>query len=90
LGHKVRITDAVPLAWDAAIDPRSGRILVVYSIKKGLYVTSRPECGSWSRPALLKAVDYSMAVSVISAADGSFVVNSGKENTREWVVRLLP
>lgn len=86
-GRKVRVVEGVPDSWDAAVDPDSGRLLLAYSDAKGVYITSREEGYSWTRPTPLDASlkrDY--PVSVTSAANGTFIVRV-RGDTREWVVR---
>lgn len=84
--RKVRVVKGTPRSWDAAVDKKSGRLLLVYANEAGVFVTSRPEGGLWTRPALLKHQPRE-DVSVKSNDDGSFIIRTGSEDTREWVVR---
>src|SRR5262249_167064 len=87
-GRKVRVVKGVPQSWDAAVDAQSGRLLLVYSNANGVYMTSRPEAGTWTRPTVLNAsLKTTDALSVTSGADGTFIIRTGSEDTREWVVR---
>lgn len=89
-GRKVRVVKGVPQAWEAAIDPRSGRMLVVYSNSRGVYVTSHPEGGSWSQPTLLSTdLKGDVSVSVAAADDGTFIIGTDEFEPREWVLRIL-
>ena len=90
--RKVRVVPGVVNGFDAAIDPRSGRILIVFSIEvggesAGVYVVSRSEDGSWTRPALLhyQIGKYDDA-SIEAAGGGAFVIRTGSPDTREWVL----
>jgi hypothetical protein len=88
-GRKVRVVKGVPRAWEAAIDARSGRVLLVYSNSRGVYVTSRPEGGSWSRPTLLRSgLEGNVAVSVVGTEDGTFIIGTDEFEPREWVLRV--
>jgi hypothetical protein len=87
-GRKVRVVKGIPQSWDAAVDPQSGRLLLVYSNANGVFTTYRPETGTWRRPTVLKAgLRTTDAVSVSSGGDGTFIIRTGSEDTREWVVR---
>ena len=89
-GRKVRVVKGVPRAWEAALDPRSGRVLVVYSNARGVYVTSRPEGGSWTRSTLLSpGLKGGVSVSVTAAHDGTFIIGTDQFEPREWVLRIL-
>jgi hypothetical protein len=89
-GRKVRVVQGVPRTWDAAIDPQSGRLLLVYAKADGVYITSRLERGSWTRPSLLSSkLGYVLALSVKSADEGTFIIRIGDEDTREWLLRPL-
>jgi hypothetical protein len=89
-GRKVRVVKGKFNNWDAAIDPQSGTLLLVYSNDKGVYITSRPEGGTWTTPALLdKALTNRHEVSATSGNGGTFIIRTAYEETREWVVRLL-
>ena len=88
-GRKVRIVKGKFSGWDAAVDPQSGRILLVYSDDNGVYITSRPEGGTWTTPAKLhKSLTNDHAVSATSEG-GTFIIRTKYEDTREWLVRLL-
>lgn len=89
-GRKVRILKGQVSSWAAAVDPQSGRLLLVYSNDDGVYLTSRTEGGTWTRPARLnKSLTGPHDVSVTSVNDGMFIIRTAGQDTREWVVRLL-
>lgn len=89
-GQKVRVVKGRVTSWSAAVDPESGRLLLVYSDDNGVYITSRPEGGTWTTPARLnKSLAKPHNVSATSVSDGTFIIRTAYENTREWVVRLL-
>jgi len=89
-GRKVRILNGQVSSWAAAVDPQSGRLLLVYSNDDGVYLTSRTEGGTWTRPARLnKSLTGPHDVSVTSVNDGMFIIRTAGQDTREWVVRLL-
>ena len=89
-GQKVRVVKGQVSSWDAAVDPQSGKVLLVYSNDDGVYVTSRPEGGTWAMPARLnKSLTKPHDVSATSVNDGSFIIRTSYQDTREWVVRLF-
>ena len=89
-GQKVRVLKGRISNWDAAVDSQSGSLLVVYSDDKGVYITSRPEGGTWTMPARLdKSLTKPNYVSATSANNGTFIIRTTYQDTREWVVRLL-
>jgi hypothetical protein len=91
-GKKVRVVKGVFRSWDAAVDPQSGRLLLVYSNDKGVYITSRPEGGTWTMPAMLnKSLTKSHDVSATSVNNGTFIIRTihNYNDMREWVVRVF-
>jgi hypothetical protein len=86
--RKVRIIPGVVQEWDAAIDPKSGRLLVVFSKDDGVYVISRSENGGWTRAVHLHPrINKRCEVSVEAVAGGHFVIRTDAEVTREWELR---
>ena len=86
-GQKVRVVKGRVSSWDAAVDPQSGKLLLVYSGDDGVYITSRPEGGTWATPARLnKSLTKPHDVSATSVNDGMFIIRTSYEYTREWVV----
>lgn len=83
--RKVRLISGLVNQLAAAVDPRSGRLLVVFSKDDGVYVLSRPEGGSWTRAAWLHPEGDDVAVE--AAESGEFIIRTGSEGTREWVLR---
>jgi hypothetical protein len=88
-GRKERVIEEAPLNWDAAIDPRTGRLFLVYAIESGLYVTSRPEGGSWMRPSRVPDEQGSIDLSVTSTRDGAFIVKTTFNKTKELLMKPL-
>lgn len=89
-GRKVRVVAGVVQEWGAALDPQTGRILVVFSKDDGVYVLSRPAGGGWTRAARLHpGLRKRREVSVEAAAGGAFVIRTNVVETREWVLRPL-
>jgi hypothetical protein len=87
-GQKVRVVEGEVNEWDAARDPGSGRLLLVFGREDGVYVMSKPSGGAWSRAARLHpTLDKGKDVCAEAVGDGSFVVRTGAfEVTQEWVV----
>lgn len=89
-GRKLRVVTGRVISWDAAVDPQSGRLLLVYSNYDGVYLTQRDEGGTWATPTRLnKSLTKPHNVSATSLSDGTFIIRTASEATREWVVRLL-
>lgn len=86
--RKVRVIPGVVQEWDAAIDPKSGRLLIVFSKDDGVYVVSRSENSGWTRVARLHPrIKKRSDVSVEASKGGSFVIRTSSEDLREWVLR---
>jgi hypothetical protein len=87
-GRKVRVASGDISEWDAAVDPKSGRLLVVFSKGDGVYVISRVDGNKWTRAARLHPeLTRSKDVSVEASENGTFVIRTGVANTREWLLR---
>jgi len=88
--RKVRVATGRPTSWDAAVDPKSEKLLLVYSDDKGVYLTLRNEGGTWTAPVSLnKSLTTHQVVSATTVSDGAFIIRTAHEATREWLVRLL-
>jgi hypothetical protein len=87
-GRKGRIVDGEVDRWDVATDPGSGRLLLVFGKEDGVYAMSRPADGKWTRAVRVHpTLDKGQDVSVVASEAGSFVVRTGVEDTKEWVLR---
>jgi hypothetical protein len=85
-GKKLRLAkgeiDTVAMAVD-----KSGRVLVVFSTEEGVFVMSRPANGMWTRPAPLHAsLKQSHNVSVEPHEKSGFIIRTGRDETREWLL----
>src|SRR5262249_51141133 len=88
-GRKVRLYKGESNCLDLAVDPDGGRLLVVFSTEKGVFVASRPEKGSWTRPTLLHAERTgNPGVAVEPLGKGRFVIRTHRGETKAW--RLTP
>ena len=91
--RKVRIVAGNVKSFDAAIDPKSGRLLIAFSNElgnDGVYVISRSADGSWTRPERLP-VQISTGEddpSVNATGGGAFIIRAGYMNTKEWVLNI--
>lgn len=87
--HKVRIISGPVNELDAAVDPESGRLLIVLAKNAGgVYVLSRSADGRWTRPVLLHSrLRGRHDVSVVAANGGTFMIRTGSDDTREWLLR---
>lgn len=89
-GKKVRIVKGRAWKWDAAVDPKSGRVVLVYSDEGGVYVTSKAEGGTWTTPTTLhKSLTSRHYVSATSVNDGTFIIRTTYEDSHEWLVKPL-
>jgi hypothetical protein len=87
-GRKTRIIQGEVSEWDAAVDPKSGRLLLVFSKEDRVYVMSRPDQGAWTRSVRLDPkITKNESVSVEASEDGAFVIRTGSEATREWLLK---
>jgi hypothetical protein len=90
-GRKVRFISKDVNGFDAAIDPLSGRLLIVLGTDDGVYVLSRLANGKWERAVLvhpdLQTTNY--ALSIEATNGGAFILRTDSEKTREWLLRPL-
>lgn len=96
-GRKTRIFAGPVQEFDAAIDRRSG-LLVIVLVKDrgGVYVVSRTVGGKWTRPRLLHpSLTGSTDVSIEATSDGAFVIRTSDDimrersnSTKEWLLRI--
>jgi hypothetical protein len=88
LGRKIRVVTGRVNGLAAAIDSRSGRLLIVLGRDDGVYVLSRLANGNWSGPVLLHPSlnETSYAVSVHAVREGAFIIRTGSEKTKEWLL----
>ena len=95
-GRKTRFIAGPVRELDAAIDQRSG-LLVIVLVKEsgGVYVLSRSAEGKWTRPKLLHpGLTGDPDVSIAATGDGAFVVRTSDDimreradSTKEWMLR---
>lgn len=75
--------------WSAAVDPKSGRLLVGVSTDDGVYLISKEDGSLWSRQTPFPAkFDYRPYLLIEPGGDGSFLVKLGFDDFLEW--RLVP
>lgn len=86
--RKVRMISGPVNELDAAIDPQSGRLVIILAKDNGVFVLSRLANATWTRPVLLPpSLNKSNDVSIAAAKGGAFIVRIGSDNTREWLLR---
>jgi len=88
-GRKERVIEETPSSWDAAIDPRSGRVFLIYSTNTGVWVTSRPEGGSWMRPSRVPDENENSSVFCSSTGDGGFIIKTRFHQVRQSLLRPI-
>ena len=88
-GRKTRILKTPVGAFDTAIDPQSGLLVIVVARDAGgVYALSRSADGKWTRPNLLVPKLSGLdGVSIEATKNGSFIVRAGSEGTKEWLLR---
>ena len=89
--RKVRIVAGNVRSFDAAIDPQSGRLLIVFSKDiddANVYVVSRSADGSWTQPARLpvQIAQGDNGSSVEANGAGAFIIRIGSTDTNQWLL----
>ncbi len=90
-GKKMRVISGLIESYDAAVDSKTGRLLVVTSKGERIFFSMRDVNGVWTKPTRLDPLadnKYSSDVSVQSVGDGTFIVRSSGKSGGEW--RLTP
>lgn len=88
VGRKVRVVRGVVETYDAAVDPRTGRLLLVFSKDDGVYVISRAEGGGWTRAARLHPrLRGRHEVAVEASGGGAFRITTSSGSISEWLLR---
>jgi hypothetical protein len=88
--RKIKVATVEVSEWDAAIEPKSGRLLAVFSTKEGIQAASRSPRGDWSRVTKLpielpkEASLWYVPVSVEAAGNDRFLVRTGYDHPRAW------
>ena len=74
---------------DVAVDPVSGRLVLVFSTDDGVFVASKPTDGVWTRPTRLHADLTKQERLLIQAVEnGKFVIRTHHRMTREWLLTI--
>ena len=85
--RKERVYNGKVWGLDMAVDPDGGRLLVVFSTDKGVFVAARPAKGPWTRPARLHPeLTKSLDVSVQAHGKGRFLIQTKGEQTKAWLL----
>jgi hypothetical protein len=88
-GRKTRIARDKAKYVDVAVDPASGRLILVFSTDDGVFVASKPTDGVWTRPTRLHAdITKPERVMIQAAADGKFMIRTHGRMTREWLLTI--
>ena len=90
-GPKVRLIRGLVETYDAAVDPRTGELLIVAAVGNKVYLVSRTRDGIWRRPAELPPeipTEYGVDVSVHPERAGRFVIRTSGEHSAERRVRI--
>jgi hypothetical protein len=87
-GPKTRLHKGSHGGLDMAVDPKSGRLLVVFTTDKGVFVASRPAKGPWTQPVLMeKDLTDVRSVTVQFADKEGFVIRTRGQETKEWLLK---
>jgi WD40 repeat protein len=74
---------------DVAVDPVSGRLVLVFSTDDGVFVASKPADAVWTRPRHLHSdLTKRERVLVQAAEEGRFVIRTHHRTTREWLLTI--
>ena len=90
-GRKVRVIKGLIETYDAAVDPRTGQLLIVAAVGNKVYLASRTGDGVWRRPGELHPevpTEYSVDVSIKAEKPGRFVIRTSGEHPAERRVRI--
>jgi hypothetical protein len=89
-GRKVRLVSGLIESYAAAIDPKSGRLVIAAVNEQGIFLCSRDNNGTWTRPAKLGAElpkGYVYDVSIQPADGGTYIVRTSGRYGDEWLLR---
>jgi hypothetical protein len=86
-GSKTQIFDGAPRGWDCSIDASSGRLLLVLSNDRGVFVVSKKPGSQWSKPSqLLPELSRRHDVSIRSRDNGDFEINTKATALRRFLL----
>ena len=88
-GRKTRVFAGPVGDLDAALDQQSGLLVIVLARDAGgVYVLSRSADGKWMRPSLLHpGLRGRYDVSIEATGSNTFIIRTGSNQTREWLLR---
>src|SRR5207249_7531953 len=87
-GRKLHLHDRSGENLDVAVDPKTGRILLVFSNEEGVFVASRPAKGQWTKPVRLEPhLTTEHTVSVEALGKSEFVVRVKHGTMSQFLVR---
>jgi WD40 repeat protein len=88
-GRKTCISNGNAEYVDVAIDPLSGRLVLVFSTDDGVFVASKPNDGVWTRPTPLHDdLTKQERVLIQAVAKGKFAIRTHHHMTREWLLTI--
>jgi hypothetical protein len=86
---KLRLTDRLANNLDLAVDSDSGRLVLVFSKGKGVFVQSRSPQGKWTKPTRLSPrLKKEYAVSIQASGKGKFVIRLKWERMHQFLIRV--
>lgn len=90
-GRKTRVARGAINEADVAVDVKTGRLLVAYSDEGGIFLSSLPMGGGWTKvTALDPSVKGEHPVMVLAPGDGTFIIRGQHEKCSEWVLAPSP
>ncbi|MCG6964119.1 MAG: hypothetical protein LJE95_12715 [Acidobacteria bacterium] len=85
--RKVRVAAGGIDSWDLALAPESGLLLVVFSTDEGVFGATWKLDSAWTKPAKILP-EPSWALS-LEASNEAFILRTGSEHMKEWLVKSL-
>jgi hypothetical protein len=87
-GPKTRLHKGAASELDMAVDPGTGRLLVVFGTKQGVLAASRPPKGPWTQPTPLpKDLAEAQGLAVQFADKEGFVIRTTGDEPKEWLLK---
>jgi hypothetical protein len=87
-GRKTRLYKSSGGNIDVAIDPKWGRIVVIFSNRKGVFICSRSPSGVWTKPSYLKPeLTKEHTVSIHALDRGRFLIRICYKNVKEFILQ---
>ena len=91
LGRKTIISEDPGDTFDFAVDPDTGRIVLVFATDRGVFVSCRSQKGEWTKAKVLDPnLDKNHDVAITALGKGEFGVRVKYEESTDFQLRLDP